>query len=166
MRGYYKNLLLLSSTLFLLTTASQSSANTQLCKNAALIVTKKEVGNVSYYAADCTQKWETQDIQLDFLYTRDIPEWAFKRAATHFLKKNIPDYSENSPLNRITALYKPVRKGDLYSLKYTQSNQTLSLSLNQKPLGKITDNQANQYFKIWFGSSPFNAKLKQQLLNQ
>jgi hypothetical protein len=36
---------------------------------------------------------------------------------------------------------------------------------NQKTLGAITDQKANQYFKIWFGNSPFNAKLKQQLLN-
>jgi len=45
-------------------------------------------------------------------------------------------------------------------------NKQLKLSLNQKFLGSITDPQADQYFKIWFGSSPFNAKLKQQLLNQ
>lgn len=76
------------------------------------------------------------------------------------------NFSNNSVLNQITELYKPVKKGDLYSLNYNQLNKTLSLSLNQKPLGSITDQQANQYFKIWFGSSPFNAKLKQQLLNQ
>lgn len=81
-------------------------------------------------------------------------------------KKNVSNFTDNSALNKITSLYKPVRKGDLYSLKYSHSNQTLSLSLNQKPLGKITDTEANQYFKIWFGSQPFNAKLKQQLLNQ
>lgn len=163
---YHRKIIVLSSVLFLSLTTNLSHASTQFCKNAPIIVTKKNVGTVSYYASDCGQKWDSQDIQLDFMYTRDIPEWAFKRAATHFLKKNIRNFTDNSALNKITSLYKPVRKGDLYSLKYSHSNQTLSLSLNQKSLGAITDQQSNQYFKIWFGSSPFNAKLKQQLLNQ
>ena len=70
------------------------------------------------------------------------------------------------PVNGLSTDSREIKKGDLYSLNYNQLNKTLSLSLNQKPLGSITDQQANQYFKIWFGSSPFNAKLKQQLLNQ
>ncbi|MGM7386868.1 hypothetical protein ACOI3B_12200, partial [Acinetobacter baumannii] len=41
----------------------------------------------------------------------------------------------------------------------------LELKLNQKLLGSLNNPNANQYFKIWFGSEPFNAKLKQQLLN-
>ncbi len=163
---YHRKIIVLSSVLFLSLATNLSHASTQFCKNAPIIVTKKNVGTVSYYASDCSQKWDSQDIQLDFMYTRDIPEWAFKRAATHFLKKKVSNYTDNYAYNKITSLYKPFRKGDLYSLKYSHSNQTLSLSLNQKPLGKITDTEANQYFKIWFGSQPFNAKLKQQLLNQ
>ena len=80
-------------------------------------------------------------------------------------KKNIPDFNVKSVLNRITELYKPVKNGDLYTLNYMHSSQTLTLSLNQKTLGQIQNDQANQYFKIWLGSQPFNAKLKQQLLN-
>jgi hypothetical protein len=41
----------------------------------------------------------------------------------------------------------------------------MTLLLNQKVLGKVSDTQINQYFNIWFGATPFNAKLKQQLLN-
>lgn len=152
--------------LFLLIPIKLAHANIQICKTAPLLVTSKNVGSVSYYADNCHQNWENQNIRLDFTYTQNIPEWAFKRAATHFLKKNVANFSNDSALNQITELYKPVKKGDLYSLNYNQLNKTLSLSLNQKPLGSITDQQANQYFKIWFGSSPFNAKLKQQLLNQ
>lgn len=51
------------------------------------MVTSKKVGNVSYFAEDCQKNWQSQSIKMDFSYNRDIPEWAFKRAATHFLKK-------------------------------------------------------------------------------
>ena len=30
------------------------------------------------------KNWQSQSIKMDFSYNRDIPEWAFKRAATHF----------------------------------------------------------------------------------
>ncbi|MFW1997384.1 chalcone isomerase family protein, partial [Acinetobacter guillouiae] len=45
------------------------------------------------------------------------------------------------------------------------SSHILTLSMNGKILGHIQSDQANQYFKIWLGSAPFNAKLKRQLLN-
>ena len=82
-----------------------------------------------------------------------------------FSGKNISGFSSKSPLNQITALYRPVKSGDLYSIGYQMQNQKLDLVLNNKPLGSITDPHANDYFKIWFGAAPFNAKLKQQLLN-
>lgn len=161
-----RHLALLSFGVFTLVTTTISHASLQSCGSAPLIVTKKNVGTVSYLAEDCSKNWQDQSIRLDFNYTNDIPEWAFKRAAQHFLKKNVDRYSSDSPLNRITQLYRPVRKGDLYRLEYTASSKTLALSLNQRVLGSIQDAQANQYFKIWFGQSPFSAKLKQQLLNE
>ncbi|ENV08544.1 hypothetical protein F966_03218 [Acinetobacter higginsii] len=154
------------SFLFLILNSNLAYANIQKCKTVPLVVTTKIVGTVSYYADNCHQNWESQNIQLDFSYDQNIPEWAFKKAANYYLKKNISNFANDSVLNQITELYKPVKKGDLYSLAYSQMNQQLKLSLNQKLLGSITDPQANQYFKIWFGSAPFNAKLKQQLLNQ
>ena len=98
---YHRKIIVLSSVLFLSLATNLSHASTQFCKNAPIIVTKKNVGTVSYYASDCSQKWDNQDIQLDFMYTRDIPEWAFKRAATHFLKKNVSNFTDNSALNKI-----------------------------------------------------------------
>lgn len=89
----------------------------------------------------------------------------FQTRSHSFLKKNIPDFKETSALNQITQLYKPVKNGDLYTLSYVHSSRILTLSLNGKILGHIQNDQANQYFKIWLGSAPFNAKLKQQLLN-
>ena len=137
----------------------------QPCATAPLLIGKKQVGQASYFAQSCKKTWDSQSIQLNFTYTQDIPEWAFKRAATHFLKKNITNFQENSALNHITQLYKPVKNGDLYVLLYTHPSKTLTLSLNQKKLGYIQNDQANKYFKIWLGPQPFNAKLKQQLLN-
>jgi hypothetical protein len=151
------------SSLWMTQTASASEL--KKCSTAPIVVTLKNDGKVSYYAQDCAKAWNTQDIRLDFYYTRDIPEWAFKKAATHFLEKNISGFSSKSPLNQITALYRPVKSGDLYSIGYQMQNQKLDLVLNNKPLGSITDPHANDYFKIWFGAAPFNAKLKQQLLN-
>jgi hypothetical protein len=144
---------------------STSAASLEKCNSAPLVVTKKNVGTVSYFAVNCQKPWDNQTIRLDFNYSHDIPEWAFKQAATYFLKKNVTGFTEKSELNQITQLYRPVKVGDHYSLVYQHENQKLELKLNQKKLGEIRDANANQYFKIWFGSAPFNAKLKQQLLN-
>ena len=135
------------------------------CSSAPLMVSSKNVGTMTYHAENCQKSWDSQSVQLDFAYQTDIPEWAFKRAASYFLKKNVPEFSQTSALDRITQLYKPVKKGDFYRLSYQQASKKLNLSLNQSSLGSIVDERANQYFKIWFGETPFNAKLKQQLLN-
>lgn len=142
-----------------------NAAELKKCSSASLMVTSQKVGNVSYFAEDCLKSWQNQSIKMDFSYNRDIPEWAFKRAATHYLKKNISGFDAKSPLNHINELYRPIKSGDLYSLSYHHENQKLELKLNQNLLGSIINPNANQYFKIWFGTEPFNAKLKQQLLN-
>ena len=142
-----------------------NAAELKKCSSAPLMVTSQKVGNVSYFSEDCLKSWQNQSIKMDFSYNRDIPEWAFKRAATHYLKKNISGFDAKSPLNHINELYRPIKSGDLYSLSYHHENQKLELKLNQNLLGSIINPNANQYFKIWFGTEPFNAKLKQQLLN-
>ena len=134
------------------------------CSTAPLVVALKTVGRVTYAAQHCQQPWQHQSIQLNFEYTRAIPEWAFKRAATYFLNKNISTLTPQSDLHRITQLYRSVKPGDLYSLFYDHSTHTLSLSLNQQYLGSISGADAGQYVQIWFGNAPFSATLKQQLL--
>lgn len=135
------------------------------CGTGELMVSKKTVGTATYTAENCNQSWKGQNIQMDFSYTENIPEWAFKRAATHFLKKNVSNFKNDSALNQVTALYRSVKKGDVYRLCYVHSSQTLTLSLNNRFIGKVQDPQIQQYFTIWLGNSPFSAKLKQQLLN-
>lgn len=135
------------------------------CSHGPLLVGQKQVGSVRYFAQDCSAPWQEQNIQMDFTYTANIPEWAFKRAATHFLKRNIKDSKTQALFNPITDLYRPVRSGDLYRLKYSHATQTLILSLNQQNLGQLQHPLAQQYFNIWLGPQPFSAKLKQQLLD-
>ena len=135
------------------------------CSNGPLMVGKKQVGVARYFAQNCSQSWKEQNIQMDFSYTQNIPEWAFKRAATHLLKRNVKDPNIQAIFNPISDLYRPVRSGDLYRLKYSHATQTLSLSLNRKNLGQLQHPLAQQYFNIWLGPQPFSAKLKQQLLN-
>ncbi|MHA3117140.1 hypothetical protein E0H86_12855 [Acinetobacter sp. ANC 4635] len=144
---------------------SSNAATLKQCSSAPLMVSKNNVGHVNYFAESCQKAWDNQSIQLDFSYERDIPGWAFKQAATYFLKKNVTDNTSLITLNKITEWYQPVKKGDLYRLNYQHSSKKMTLSLNNKVLGQISDPQINQYFKIWFGHAPFNAKLRQQLLN-
>ena len=134
------------------------------CGNGPLMVGQKQVGVASYFAQNCNQPWQGQNIQMDFTYTQNIPEWAFKRAATHLLQRNIKDQKIHAVFNPITDLYRPVKSGDLYQLKYIHATHTLSLYLNQKMQGQLQNPQAQQYFNIWLGPQPFSAKLKQQLI--
>ncbi len=139
--------------------------NMNQCGRGPLLVAQKQVGVARYYAQNCTKPWQGQNMQIDFSYTQNIPEWAFKRAATHFLKRNERESKHLIVLDRITQLYKPVKPGDLYRLSYQAETQTLTLMLNQQVLGNLQHPLAQQYFNIWLGSQPFSAKLKQQLLN-
>jgi len=134
------------------------------CGNGPLMVGQKQVGVTSYFAQNCNQPWQGQNMQMDFSYTQNIPEWAFKRAATYLLKRNIKDQKMHAVFNPITDLYRPVNSGDLYQLKYSHATHTLSLYLNQKIQGQLQNPQAQQYFNIWLGPQPFSAKLKQQLI--
>ncbi|CAM4237792.1 chalcone isomerase family protein [Acinetobacter pragensis] len=134
------------------------------CGNGPLMVGQKQVGVASYFAQNCNLPWQSQNMQMDFSYTQNIPEWAFKRAATYLLKRNIKDQKMHAVFNPITDLYRPVNSGDLYQLKYSHATHTLSLYLNQKIQGQLQNPQAQQYFNIWLGPQPFSAKLKQQLI--
>ena len=159
--------IVLSFSILVVSTISMQSfaQGEKLCGTGALVVTKKNVGTATYSAQDCSQPWLGQNIYMEFRYTENIPEWAFKRAATHFLKKNVKNLNSDSALNQVTALYQPVKKGDVYRMSYQHSNQILTLSLNNRELGKVKDPNIQQYFTIWLGNAPFSAKLKQQLLD-
>ncbi|WOE32427.1 MULTISPECIES: chalcone isomerase family protein [unclassified Acinetobacter] len=142
-----------------------SNTTLQVCGRGALSVAQKHIGTAIYYAENCQQSWQTQSIAIDFNYQHAIPEWAFKRAAGYFLQRNIQQQTLLDIFNQVTALYRPVKPGDHYRLRYEIQNKTLTLSLNQRMLGSIQHPEAQKYFSIWFGAQPFNVKLKQQLLD-
>ena len=139
--------------------------NLKMCGQGTLFVGKKAVGESRYFAERCGANWQNQNIQMEFSYRENIPEWAFKRAANHFLKRNLSNQNLMSVYRSFTDLYQPVKAGDVYQLKYNHAQQRLSVYLNEKSLGQLQHPEAQQYFKIWLGAEPFNAKLKQQLLN-
>lgn len=157
---------ILSLGLVAISTVATTSyaANLQKCGQGNLIVTAKNVGTASYFAEQCGRTWQNQNIQMEFAYTQNIPEWAFKRAANFLLKRNVSDQKLIKVFEPITALYKPVKAGDTYRLNYIKQSETLSLSLNNQLLGQIKSPQAQQYFNIWLGSAPFSVTLKQELL--
>lgn len=66
----------------------------------------KQVGVASYFAQNCNQPWQGQNMQMEFSYTQNIPEWAFKRAARHLLQRNIKDQKIQAVFNPITDLYR------------------------------------------------------------
>ena len=144
--------------------ASSAFANTlDLCSEADLMVGTKVVGKARYAAQNCQASWQNQSIEMQFHYTEKIPGWAFKRAAHHFLSKNLK--GDIGFFDPISNAYQSIQSGDRYALFYRHNSQTLSLSLNSQTLSRLQHPKAQQYFNIWLGEQPFSVKLKQQLLN-
>lgn len=138
--------------------------NLKQCSQAKLLVAKKQVGIAKYWAQNCQANWQGQNMALTFHYSENIPEWAFKRAARHFLTKNIQDQQLFATFEQLTESYRAVKPGDEYRLNYIHQQHTLQLELNQARLGQIQHPSAQYYFSIWLGQAPFSTPLKQQLL--
>ena len=138
--------------------------NLKLCSQGKLLVAKKQVGTAKYWAQNCQTNWQGQNMALTFNYSENIPEWAFKRAARHFLTKNVQDQQLFAKFEQLTALYRGVKPGDEYRLNYIYQQHTLQLELNQAQLGQIQHRSVQHYFSIWLGQQPFSIPLKQQLL--
>lgn len=140
-------------------------AKLQACGEGDLWVSKKNVGKAQYFAEDCKVSWQNQAIEMQFSYTENIPEWAFKRAAHYLLNRNVSQANTVKSLSKITENYQAVKSGDVYRLSYQPQSQALQLYLNGQNVAVLKHPNAVQYFSIWLGEKPFNATLKQQLLN-
>ena len=160
-----KSLILLIANSIFVVAHSGHASTLKNCAEAPLTVSKKNVGNVQYAAEHCGKSWQNQSIELEFGYAENIPAWAFRRAANHFLKKNIASKTERDALMPINRHYSQVKNGDTYRLRYDHTSSSLRLFLNGQQIAHIKNQYANQYFKIWFGSAPFSDTLKRQLLN-
>ncbi|WP_374297171.1 chalcone isomerase family protein [Acinetobacter sp.] len=157
-------ILLIANSIFVAAHLAHAST-LKKCAEAPLTVSEKNVGKVQYAAEQCGKSWQNQSIELEFSYTENIPAWAFRRAANHFLKKNIASKTERDALMPINRHYSQVKNGDTYRLRYDHTSSSLRLFLNGQQIAHIKNQYANQYFKIWFGSAPFSDTLKRQLLN-
>ena len=47
-------------------TSTIHAASVQQCATAALLIGKKQVGQVSYFAESCKKAWDMQSIQMNF----------------------------------------------------------------------------------------------------
>ncbi len=158
---------LIVTALFLASTSNLYAAVLSRCGEGDIKVGAKTLGKALLWMQDCKQPWQQQTLRLQFSYSAAIPAWAFKKAANVILARNLSDDEwklNKRTFEQITQQYRPIKAGDVYQLDYDVATQTLGLSLNAQPQGKIQGDMAKQYFLIWFGEKPFNLELKKQLL--
>jgi hypothetical protein len=139
----------------------------QQCGQGAINAAGKQVGTATLWMQDCKQPWQAQSKRLRFDYTAKIPGWAFKKAASVILARNLSPglWKQHKALfDQVTQAYQPIKPGDSYILAYDTAQHSMHLSLNDKQQITATGQQLDQYFLIWFGEKPFNVVLKKQLL--
>lgn len=143
------------------------AAELQRCGQASISVAGRTVGIATLWMLDCKQDWQQQDKRLRFDYSASIPAWAFKKAASVILARNLPEQAwkqDKEVYAQITSSYQPIHSGDSYELVYSASNHQMQLSLNGRLLVQVQHALIEQYFLVWFGDKPFNPLLKKQLL--
>jgi hypothetical protein len=84
------------------------------------------------------------------------------------IEKNVPASEMRAlepRIRRFNALYRDIAPGDRYALTYTPGRGT-ELALNGRALGTIEGADFGRaVFAIWLGTEPFDANLKDELLN-
>lgn len=125
------------------------------------------VADAALYSSDCSRLPDlTQNLQLSFIYHRDIAGEDFIEAAETLLKRNLSDTEFTkikADLDEFNAAYESVAEGDRYDIRRNQSG--LSLFKNGRLIGEHPSLMLGQsYYQIWFGDKPFNDDLKQSLL--
>ncbi len=105
--------------------------------------------------------------RLEIEYFWSIPATGFVRATFEGIEKNVDleTWRALQPrIERFSRLYADVRPGDRYQLTYLPGRGT-ELALNGRPRGVVEGADfAAALFSIWLGQEPFDASLKQQLL--
>ncbi len=94
-------------------------------------------------------------LKLDYAVNLSVDK--FRLATTKILnRQHNPEYLEKikSPLEAFQQAYKPVKKGDSYSLCYNGRNQLMRLDLNNKNLIEIKSAElAKAYLGIWLSKN-------------
>lgn len=126
-----------------------------------------DVADAALYSSDCQQlPVLADDVQLSFIYHREIAAEDFIEAAETLLRRNLSasDYQQiEREMESFNAGYESVAEGDRYDIR--RSNAGLALFKNQRLVSQHpSDRLGERYYAIWFGDNPFNQKLKQDLL--
>lgn len=94
-------------------------------------------------------------LKLDYAVSLSVDK--FRLATTKVLnRQHSPSFlkSIERPLETLQNAYKPVKKGDTYSLCYNSSNQFMRLELNDKKLVEIKSAElAKAYLGIWLSKN-------------
>jgi hypothetical protein len=125
------------------------------------------VADAALYSSDCDQLPAlTDEIQLSFIYHREIAAEDFIEAAETLLKRNLSaaEFEQiKADLAQFNTAYESVAEGDRYDIRRSASG--LSLFKNDRLLGQhASDSLGQRYYQIWFGDKPFNNALKESLL--
>lgn len=94
-------------------------------------------------------------LKLD--YKVELTQDKFRLATAKILQRqHTPAYLEKikAPLEKLQQAYKPVKKGDSYSLCYNGKNQLMQLALNDKKLVEVKSAElAKAYLGIWLSKN-------------
>jgi len=131
------------------------------------VMTFIEVADAALYSSDCAQLPAlTADLQLSFIYHRNIAAEDFIEAAETLLERNLSaaEFMQiEQELTQFNMGYESVAEGDRYDIRRNQDG--LSLFKNNRLVSQHASATLGQrYYQIWFGDKPFNNKLKQALL--
>ncbi len=125
------------------------------------------IADAALYSSDCSRLPElTHNLQLSFIYHREIAGEDFIEASETLLKRNLSDaeFSKiKTDLDEFNAAFESVAEGDRYDIRRNQTG--LSLFKNGRLISEHDSMTLGQsYYQIWFGDKPFNDNLKQSLL--
>lgn len=138
------------------------------CSQTEITVMKFiDVADAALYSSNCAQlPVLSADLQLSFIYHREIAAEDFIEAAQTLLERNLsaPEFQQiEQDLAQFNSGYQSVAEGDRYDIRRNQNG--LSLFKNKRLVSQHASTTLGQrYYQIWFGDKPFNEKLKQALL--
>jgi hypothetical protein len=108
-------------------------------------------------------------VRLELAYFWPVAGTAFAPFAQPYLEKNLtPETLERiaDRVDTLNAWYRDVAPGDRYALTHRPGVGT-ELAFNGRRLGIVPgDDFGPAYLRIWLGSEPVNARLREQLLER
>lgn len=112
------------------------------------------------------EKKEPQSLDFTLHYERDFSAEDFIESGTEVIKENkTVSLSEiNEGLTKINSLYKPVKAGDRYTIRF-KKGEGITLLLNNLALGTIPGEEfARAYLGIWLSKYSLSERFTKKLL--